>query len=129
MSRTDVSCAAHERCIGGGEGVLVQSHIVFQPGACMSPRSYRPFVQDNLVRADPGSAPGSVIAEQPLHGMNVIVKDIPVRWHGIPDAHDELHLGRAINLAILRHLGSLENVAEIEGLHLRLDAVGLHFGR
>ena len=52
----------------------------------------------NLVLADAGAGPGC-LWRQPFQGLDIKGKDLAVDRHGIFDAHHELHMQRAGNLA------------------------------
>ena len=93
----------------------------------MATRRHGPFVQRDLVRADPRGAPFAV-RQQPRHRVAVIVEHVPVHRHRVLHPHHELHIGGRGQPSVGLHLRRLMDVAEVKRLDLGLDVMGQHLG-
>ena len=108
--------------------MAVEAHVVLEPGADVAAELERPAVERDLIPADPGAGPGRVRG-QPPERRDVELEHFAVDRHGVLDAHDELDVQRALDLPVPLHLGGLEDVAEVEALHLGFHTVADHLGR
>src|SRR5205823_1008543 len=87
----------------------------------------RPAIQRDLVFADSRPGPGRA-GRDALQGFYIEEKNLPIDRHRVLHAHHELHVQRAFDLALALQGRGLEDHRQVEGFHLRLDAVLQHLG-
>jgi hypothetical protein len=56
----------------------------------------------------PAAHHGVSSPKQTLNRFHIEVEDVPIRWHRVLHAHHELNVGRAGQLALVRHLPALK---------------------